>query len=66
METPNTGGKFNGSTGATGVWAAYLGSEDANINFAINLGIGDGWPNNLSVNGQAYKYGGHSIRPVWK
>jgi hypothetical protein len=66
METPNTGVKFNGSTGATGVRAAYLGSEDANINFPINLGIGDGWPNNLSVNGQAYKYGGHSIRPVWK
>ena len=63
---PYSGHKFTSTISGIGVWGVYYSSEDANINFAINLGIGDGWPNNLSVNGQAYKYGGHSIRPVWK
>jgi hypothetical protein len=63
---PYSGHKFNSKSSGIGVWGKYYSSEDANINFAIKLGIGDGWPNNLSVNGQAYKYGGHSIRPVWK
>ena len=63
---PYSGHKFNSSSSGIGVWGNYYSSEDANINFAINLGIGDGWSNNLSVNGQAYKYEGQSIRPVWK
>lgn len=42
METPNTGVKFNGSTGATSVRAAYLGSEDikpANFSESFHIRI---------------------------
>ena len=63
---PYSGHKFNSTISGIGVWGVYYSSEDANINFAINIGIGDGWNNNLGVTADAYKYGGHSIRPVWK